>query len=521
MSEQHAKILIVDDRPENIHAMKDTLSPMNVEMVAANSGSEALKLMLQHDFSVVLMDVQMPEMDGFETAALMQKNAATRSVPIIFVTAINKDAQHEYKGYEAGAVDYIFKPVNPDILFSKVRVFVNLHEMRLDNERMQQEMLKGRNLESLGLLAGGIAHEFNNILTAIMGNVDLALLDIEPENIRARSLLSESQKASIRAKKLASKLLTFARGGDPVKRRAKLDEIVRDEASFILQGSKTACQFEFGTDLLSVELDTAQFGQAIQNIIINASQAMPNGGIISIRAENIHINDNDELSLPAGNYVKLAIHDHGCGIAPEHLERVFDPYFTTGDCGHGLGLAITHSIIKKHGGHIRVQSAPVVGTTMNIYLPAMTDHENDVLEESVAQTVVAEVKPGKVLVMDDEEAVGQLVVMILATAGYEAVVARDGREALEMYQKYKESGDPVSVVIMDLTIPGGMGGEETIGELLAIDPDARAIVASGYANDPVMAKYRDYGFVGMLSKPFDMKNIIKAVKEAAAYQKYL
>jgi len=158
---------------------------------------------------------------------------------------------------------------------------------------------------------------------------------------------------------------------------------------------------------------------------------------------------------------------------------------------------------------------------MNIYLPAMTDHENDVLEESVAQTVVAEVKPGKVLVMDDEEAVGQLVVMILATAGYEAVVARDGREALEMYQKYKESGDPVSVVIMDLTIPGGMGGEETIGELLAIDPDARAIVASGYANDPVMAKYRDYGFVGMLSKPFDMKNIIKAVKEAAAYQKYL
>ena len=158
---------------------------------------------------------------------------------------------------------------------------------------------------------------------------------------------------------------------------------------------------------------------------------------------------------------------------------------------------------------------------MNIYLPAMTDHENDVLEESVAQTVVAEVKPGKVLVMDDEEAVGQLVVMILATAGYEAVVARDGREALEMYQKYKESGDPVSVVIMDLTIPGGMGGEETIGKLLAIDPDARAIVASGYANDPVMAKYRDYGFVGMLSKPFDMKNIIKAVKEAAAYQKYL
>ncbi|NOX26482.1 MAG: response regulator [Deltaproteobacteria bacterium] len=522
MSEKHAKILIVDDRPENIHAMRETLAPMRVEIFSAASGSEALKMVLQHDFSVVLMDVQMPEMDGFETAALMQKNAVTRGVPIIFVTAISKDTKHEYKGYESGAVDYIFKPVNPDILFSKVRIFVNLHKMRLENERMQQEMLKSRNLESLGLLAGGIAHEFNNILTAIMGNIELALMDVSPADGGICELLAQSQKASRRAQKLASRLLTFAKGGDPLKQRASLAEIVREAAEFILQGSKTACKFEFAADLWPVELDPDQFSQVIQNIVTNAGQAMPEGGIIRVIAENF-VHGGNDLPLPAGNFVKLIVSDRGCGIEPENLERIFDPYFTTGQCGHGMGLSITHSVIKKHGGHILAQSEPGAGTTMTIYLPALknggtVERQRAAATETpvVAETPAAAGRALKVLVMDDEDSLRNLALVMLEHEGYEGVEARDGREALDIYQKQMAAGAPFDVVIMDLTIPGGMGGEEAIGKLLVIDPAARAIVASGYANDPVMAAYRDYGFSGMLSKPFQLSDLMRVVREVAA-----
>ncbi len=513
MSEQHAKILIVDDRPENIHAMLETLAPLEVEMLSANSGREALALMLKHDFSLVLMDVQMPEMDGFETADLMQKNAATRSVPIIFVTAISKDARHEYKGYESGAVDYIFKPVNPDILFGKVRVFVNLHEMRLENVRMQQEVQKGRNLESLGLLAGGIAHEFNNLLSAIMGNVELALLDMEPANSGACDLLTESQKAGKRAQKLAARLLTFAKGGDPVKQQTRLEDVIRDSVNFVLHGSKTACRFEFASDLPPVQLDSGQFSEVIQNIIVNSRQAMPKGGIITITTSKFS-NIDAVLPLATGRYVEIKIQDQGCGIAPEYLNKVFDPYFTTGEHGHGLGLSITHSIVNKHDGHIKVESELGLGTTMSIYLPVMEEEKN------VSEAVAVEDRPTdcqiskKVIIMDDEEVLGKLVVMMLGREGYEVIIARDGDEALAIYQKHKDDGDPIGLVIMDLTIPGGMGGEEAIVKLLAIDPAAKAVVASGYANDPVMANYQDYGFVGMLSKPFEMKELVKVVQEA-------
>ncbi len=523
MSAKHTKILIVDDRPENIHAMRETLSPMQVEIFSATSGSETLKMVLQHDFSVVLMDVQMPEMDGFETAALMQKNAVTRRVPIIFVTAISKDAQHEYKGYESGAVDYIFKPVDPNILFSKVRVFVKLHEMRLENERLQQEMLKRRNLESLGLLAGGIAHEFNNILTSIMGSVELALMDISPADGGIRELLTQSQKASKRAQKMAGRLLTFAKGGDPLKQRASLEEIVREAVEFVLQGSKTACKVEFAADLWPVELDPEQFSQVIQNIVTNASQAMPGGGIIRIMAENFVHNGND-LPLPAGDFVKLIISDRGCGIEPDNLEMIFDPYFTTGQCGHGMGLSITHSVIKKHGGHILAQSEPGVGTTMTIYLPALKDGKTveaqgggAVGTPAVAAMPAAAGRTLKVLVMDDEDSLRDLALVALAYDGHEGVAARDGREALDIYQKQMDAGAPFDVVIMDLTIPGGMGGEEAIGKLLAIDSAARVIVASGYANDPVMAAYRDYGFCGMLKKPFQLSDLMRVVREVAVY----
>ena len=232
------KILLIDDRPENLHAMKITLKPLdNVEILMAQSGNEGLNMMLEHEFAVVLLDVQMPGMDGFETATLMQHHKATRNTPIIFVTAISKDEDHVYQGYRTGAVDYLFKPLDPDILLCKVKVFINLFSQRKECEYLQQELQKTKNLESLGVLAGGIAHDFNNLITAIFGYIELAQLMSEPESQIAMKL-GEALKASERARHLTRQLLTFAKGGGPIKEFANIADLLLDTSTLLLSGSK-------------------------------------------------------------------------------------------------------------------------------------------------------------------------------------------------------------------------------------------------------------------------------------------
>jgi PAS domain S-box-containing protein len=378
-----------------------------------------------------------------------------------------------------------------------------------EQHRLEQELYKAHKLESLGVLAGGIAHDFNNLLTAIIGNLSMARLDAAGSAIGRQ--IEAAEKAALRAQGLTQQLLTFAKGGAPIKAVASIADLVREAAEFSLHGAKTRYAMTAPPDLWAVEVDAAQMSQVINNLIINADQAMPGGGTITIELANRHLDPSQGVPLPAGPYVEIRVADQGHGIAPDHLERIFDPYFSTKQTGSGLGLASCYSIIKRHGGHIAVSSWPGEGAVFTMYLPARPD-------QAMAEPVVgASDQPlpgkGRVLVMDDEEMVGELAQAVLERLGYEADYAGEGGQALVMYRKAREAGRPYDVVIMDLTIPGGMGGQEAIRELLRLDPAARAIVSSGYAQDPVMANYREYGFAAVLAKPYSLEALSRVLHE--------
>ncbi|HIJ77879.1 MAG: ATP-binding protein [Desulfobulbaceae bacterium] len=372
-----------------------------------------------------------------------------------------------------------------------------------EKSKLEEELLKAKKIESIGVLAGGIAHDFNNILTAIMGNISLATR-LADRNNQIYDLLTAAGKAGVRAKDLIQQLLTFSKGGDPVKKIASITEIISDSADFILHGSNARCEYHFQDDLWPLEIDKGQISQVIQNIILNANQAMPKGGNIKISCENYHHTQGDALPLLHDKYVRIKISDQGVGIPKELLDKIFDPYFTTKEKGDGLGLAITHSIVNKHGGHIMVDSQPGQGTTFTIYLAASG-------EKIKAAPLVVNLPQSKgqekILVMDDEAIVRDVAHDILDFLGYQVEFANDGQEALELYRGSLEKGTPFDIVIMDLTIPGGMGGKETMEKLLKIDPQVKAIVTSGYSNDPIMANYKDYGFKGVLNKPFQVKDL--------------
>ncbi len=511
MQEKNAKILIVDDLNENLHAMQVTLAPLQVEIHTATSGNEALAMMLKHEYAVVLLDVQMPGMDGFEAASLMQNNAITRGMPIIFVTAINKEDEHVFKGYDTGAVDYLFKPVNPYILISKVKVFVNLYNKQVECEIILKELHKAKNLESLGLLAGGIAHDFNNILAAIMGNIDLAKLNIDPDQDKTTlHLLENVNKAAIRAKDLTQQLLTFAKGGGPIKALSSIEQVIKESADFVLHGSNVICKYDFASNLWNAEFDTSQVSQVIQNIVINSIQAMPGGGNIEINCQNLVKDDALAIPVKNGKYIKIEISDNGLGIPHKIQEKIFDPYLTTKKNGNGLGLTICHSIIKKHGGHIFAESKQGDGAKFTVFLPATGNKFQAAKEEYISPTKCI---PGKILVMDDEIMLRNVTQKMLTQMGHETTLAQDGHEAIQLFQEAQDKGSPIDIVIMDLTIPGGMGGQKTIQEILKINPAAKVIVSSGYANDPIVANYQEYGFCGSIAKPYSLQALQKVIQQ--------
>ncbi|MEK6776396.1 MAG: CHASE domain-containing protein [bacterium] len=370
-------------------------------------------------------------------------------------------------------------------------------------KKLEEELLKSEKLESLGVLAGGLAHDFNNLLTAILGNIDLATL-VGKMDDKTSEILKEAKNASLRARDLTQQLLTFAKGGAPIRKTASIRRLVEDTVRFALRGSNVKYEMVFSDDLMAVDMDEGQISQAIGNLIINADQAMPQGGKIQVRADMIKIGPEDLLPIKQGDHIRISIQDQGGGIQDKYLDRIFDPYFTTKQKGSGLGLAMVFSIIKRHDGHVAVESKLGAGSTFTIYLPASNmkltvgtgDHEEEIIKGR-----------GRVLVMDDEEVVRKVLGEMLNHLGYEVWFAEEGSGAIDIYQRARDAGEPFDAVILDLTIPGGMGGRETIAKLREIDHGVKAIVSSGYAIDPIMSNYREYGFCDMIAKPYKVQDL--------------
>jgi CheY-like chemotaxis protein len=322
--------------------------------------------------------------------------------------------------------------------------------------------------------------------------------------------LEAAEKATNRATNLAQQLLTFAKGGEPIKGNIRLEKLVREDGKFASHGSNVELEYRFAPDLWWVVGDRGQLGQVIQNLVINAIQAQTHGGKIQIRGQNLILDEEIGLPLPAGKYVKISVQDWGSGITPENLSKVFDPYFTTKQSGSGLGLAISYSIIRKHNGLMVAESERGKGATFHIYLPAV----NSIAEVDPPNTEpIVPIRTGlRVLIMDDEAGIRRMAGRVLRQEGHAVAEASNGEEALALYRQALQAQQPFDVVFMDLTIPGGMGGKEAIQKLLEVDANARVIVSSGYSSDPVMAHYQQYGFKGMVAKPFNMKDLLSAIE---------
>jgi len=373
---------------------------------------------------------------------------------------------------------------------------------------MEEELRRIHNLKSLGILAGGIAHDFNNVLSSVIIYLAL-LLQLMEKDSTEYELATEAKKAADRTKDLTQQLLTFSKGGMPFKETASIEDVLRESTELSLHGSNTKPVFHFPDNLLSVDMDTGQIGQVIQNLVLNADQAMPQGGTLKISGENVELSGEGPLPLEAGTYVKVSIADQGMGIPPSVLPDIFDPYFSTKQAGHGLGLAICHSIINKHDGHITVASEQGVGTTFEFYLPASDKQAVVITEEPEPELARG---TGRILVMDDQGVIHQALGTGLTQLGYDVDSVYDGDEALQAYKAALAADKPYGVVIMDLTIPGGMGGKEAVKKLHEIAPEARVILFSGYSNDPVMANYEDYGFCAMVKKPIDWEELVSTVQ---------
>jgi len=646
-------ILAVDDRPANLVALDAMLEELDLHVVHAASGEEALDAAKLEDFALILMDVILPGIDGLETARLLREREETRHVPIIFLTAYDRVDEQVTRAYALGAVDFLFKPVVPPMLVSKIAVFVELHRkkemLRAAQERAHQQRLteerarweaeqlrreialqrsiaaarqqqavtlrsigdavvatdaeqriiflnraaeglcgwsdfqaqgkplsevvrlvdpanrrpvdlshvdgdaillsrdgtehrvtdslaplvddsgaeqgmvlvlrdvtqqrrlelalqNNQRLESLGQLAAGIAHDFNNMLGMIMASSTLAVRAL-PEDSPARALLDDIEDTCDRATGLTRQLLTFAQGGAPVRKPCEVAPVIRDAVGFGLRGAATQCVFELSDSLWPAELDVGQITQVLSNIALNAKDAMENAGTITVRASNLHI-DAGTLPLDEGDYIQISMADEGSGIPGHQVGLIFDPYFTTKPGHHGLGLASSYSVVRRHGGLLQVDSSPGAGSIFHVYLPAspgaLVGEPPPLSEDYVGE--------GHVLVMDDEPRLLELLSDCLVALKCRVERATQGDEAIALYQKAMKD-DPFDVVILDLTIRGGKGGAETMRELKQMDPGVLAIACSGYANDPVMCDHERYGFAEALEKPFRFAMLARAVRK--------
>lgn len=381
-----------------------------------------------------------------------------------------------------------------------------------ERKRLEDERMRAVKLESVGLLAGGIAHDFNNILTSVFANVGLAKIVTAKHTLPAGETVIErlaaAEKACLRARDLTKQLLTFAKGGAPVISTTSIASIITDTIQFALRGSAVRCSIQIPEDLWPAEVDEGQISQVLQNLVINGDQAMPEGGTIVVKAENYAMASPEPLPLKPGRYVKILVTDNGIGIPHIHLPKIFDPYFTTKQKGSGLGLATTYSIVKRHEGYITVSSSLGKGTCFTLYLPASSTSPSrtDEADEDLIQGT------GNILVMDDEEEIREVLRTMLHHLGFQVEVTDEGQHAVSLYTRAFQEGTPYVAAILDLTIPGGMGGKETLRRIREQHPEAHVIVSSGYSNDPVMANAAHFGFSGVIAKPYNLVDLSKVLR---------
>ena len=384
------------------------------------------------------------------------------------------------------------------------------------HKKAEDELFKAEKLNSISLLAGGIAHDFNNMLTSILGNISMVRIELD-EGHEHSAKLDAAEKAALQAKSLTQQLLTFSKGGTPILEVTSVYDMVEECAQFVLRGSNVKCEVKSDDKLWPVDADKGQISQVVNNLLINADQAMPRGGTITLRLRNLRVRHAEVPSLDSGEYVCIEVRDEGTGISPENLKRIFDPYFTTKDSGNGLGLASSYAIINSHKGTITVDSSIGHGSIFRVYLPKST---RPLQAKAEAHKAPEKNKPsketihrgkGRILVMDDMEAMMMVAGEILTVLGYEVEYSTNGEEAVAAYKAAKDAGNPFDAVVFDLTVPGGMGGEEASNLLKEYDPGLIAIASSGYTTSNVMYDYKNSAFAAVVPKPYRIKEMSDAL----------
>jgi len=541
-------ILLVDDRPENLLSLEALLGDDGYRLVKATSGNEALLLTLRQDFALVLLDVQMPQMDGFETAELMRANPKTRNIPIIFVTAGMKELKFQFKGYDTGAVDYLAKPIEPVILRSKVRIFAELYHQRreieqhknhleelvelrtaelrrsaadlqasnnqllhdaAERQRMEAQIRQTQKMDIVGQLAGGVAHDFNNMLTAILGSAELMERHLN-ENPSALKLLGTIQRAAARSADLTSQLLAFSRKGEKHFVQVQVDKSIRDVISLLERTIDRKIRLETRMTAVGncVIGDPTLLQNALLNLCVNARDAMPEGGVITFSTANVKLNSlycrSSQFAIAPGSYIEISVSDTGIGMTKEIVEQVFDPFFTTKGIGKGtgLGLAAVYNTITELRGCITVTSEPGIGTVFKLYIPLFETKVAELppLEEPIRGT-------GGVLLVDDEEIIRAVGKTILEELGYRVYLAEDGVQVLDLYVREKQN---IALVILDMVMPR-MDGKETLRRLMESHPEVCVLISSGFSQEGAVNDLLESGAKGFLPKPYSMSELCKAV----------
>jgi two-component system, cell cycle sensor histidine kinase and response regulator CckA len=503
-------VIIIEDEPAHAAAICRALgrgiSGSSVRVATTLAGYRELVAARPPD--IALLDLNLPDGKAVE---VLRTPPEAGAFPVLIMTSHGSE-QMAVTALKAGALDYIVK--SPDIITDMPHVLERaLKEWRLLRERRRynEERLRLAKLESIGILAGGIAHDFNNILTAILGNITIARQEAAPGS-ELHEVLSEAESAATRAKGLTRQLLTFAKGGAPVKKRTDLRLLLREATSLALRGSNVRSSLEVKPGLWDAEVDEEQVSQVITNIVLNGKQAMPMGGTLEICAENslVSVPGAGGLPLTPGRYLKLSFSDHGEGIPPENQEKIFEPFFTTKKDGTGLGLTTSLSIVRHHGGHIQAFSTPGHSSTFVVYLPACPPKPEVPLAEVPPDEICFHGE--RVLVMDDEPSIRLLVTKMLRHLGFgEVATAADGQEAIRLYEEARVAGRPYVVVIMDMTVPGGMGGQEAVARLVALDPAVRTVASSGSTSEIAGGQYKKLGFCASVDKPYTLEQLARTL----------